>query len=61
MNRYAELKKKHQKELNSLRKADEDEREFLLEKMKEKGYSYDFEKNKLLHSFNYEKGRNKDK
>lgn len=41
-----------------LRKAYEDEREFLLEKMKEKGYSYDFKKNKLLHSFNYEKGRN---
>ena len=30
----------------------------LEEKMKEKGYSYDFKKNKLLHSFNYEKGRN---
>lgn len=41
-----------------LRKAYEDEREFLLETMKEKGYSYDFKKNKLLHSFNYEKGRN---
>ena len=41
-----------------LREADEDEREFLLETMKEKGYSYDFKKNKLLHSFNYEKGRN---
>lgn len=40
-----------------LRKAYEDEREFLLETMKEKGYSYDFKKNKLLHSFNYEKGR----
>ena len=41
-----------------LRKANEGERGFLLETMKEKGYSYDFRKNKLLCAFNYEKERN---
>lgn len=41
-----------------LRKANKSERDFLLDTMEENGYSYDFKKNKLLHSFNYEKGRN---
>ena len=41
-----------------LRKANDTERDYLLGIMKDKGYSYDFKKNKLLHSFNYEKGRN---
>ena len=40
-----------------LRKANDTERDYLLGIMKDKGYSYDFKKNKLLHSFNYEKGR----
>ena len=41
-----------------LRKVNDTERDYLLGIMKDKGYSYDFKKNKLLHSFNYEKGRN---
>lgn len=41
-----------------LRKANDTERYHLLGIMKDKGYSYDFKKNKLLHSFNYEKRRN---
>lgn len=38
-----------------LRKANDTERDYLLGIMKDKGYSYDFKKNKLLHSFNYKK------